>query len=222
MEHGYIYILENRAMPMLIKIGYTTRNPEDRAKELSRATGVPTNFTLKYAIYAQNIKFLESSIHDSLDKFRENKSKEFFKINVTKAILIIEKKVEELRLSSKQSTSGFNELNERYETIEILQDLKEKHPNCIKDEINSIRIYQTSVRCYLEITVNKSSGIFENSYVLIDQFIHRIDLGFIAEYDEGNTFNPDNSVYNNATIFIETMDYVSLGNCCSEILVGEN
>ena len=45
---GYIYILTNRSMPNLVKIGKTHRNPDERAEELSRAMGVATPFDVVY------------------------------------------------------------------------------------------------------------------------------------------------------------------------------
>ena len=44
---GYVYILENASMPGLIKIGKTSRDSVERARELSSATGVPTGFLKK-------------------------------------------------------------------------------------------------------------------------------------------------------------------------------
>lgn len=47
-QTGYIYILYNQTANGFVKIGKTQRNPEDRSKELSSATGVPTPFTVVY------------------------------------------------------------------------------------------------------------------------------------------------------------------------------
>ena len=44
---GYIYILQNVSLPeSRLKIGRTTIHPDSRASDLSRATGVPTPFTV--------------------------------------------------------------------------------------------------------------------------------------------------------------------------------
>ena len=42
---GYVYVLINSSMPNLVKIGKTTKDPNERVKELSSATGVATPFT---------------------------------------------------------------------------------------------------------------------------------------------------------------------------------
>ncbi|MBA3017886.1 MAG: hypothetical protein FP811_07035, partial [Desulfobacteraceae bacterium] len=50
-ENGWIYILTNPSLQEnLIKIGKTSRTPEERAKELSAPTGVPAEFEIVYKI----------------------------------------------------------------------------------------------------------------------------------------------------------------------------
>src|SRR5688572_6679317 len=51
---GYLYVLINPSLPGLVKIGKTNRDPEQRAAELSAATGVPTPFVLVYDAFFQN------------------------------------------------------------------------------------------------------------------------------------------------------------------------
>ena len=77
---GYVYILTNVGMPDLIKIGYTTRTPEQRAGELyNRITGVPMPFEVAHKLACENPQKLESEIHKALEAFRLNKDREFFK-----------------------------------------------------------------------------------------------------------------------------------------------
>lgn len=47
---GYVYILSNAAMPGLLKIGKTTRTPDERARELARGTGVPGPYTVEHSV----------------------------------------------------------------------------------------------------------------------------------------------------------------------------
>lgn len=42
MAEGYLYALDNTSMHGVYKVGCTTRNPFDRAREL-RTTGVPSD-----------------------------------------------------------------------------------------------------------------------------------------------------------------------------------
>lgn len=83
--NGWIYILSNRTMPGLFKIGYTKNNPEERAKEISRATGVPVPFEVEWAFNCYDSDMLEKEIHRSLDSFRYTSNKEFFEISLNEA-----------------------------------------------------------------------------------------------------------------------------------------
>ena len=94
---GCVYILTNPAMPGLIKIGYTTRTAEERAKELyegrngNAVTGVPMPFTVAHEESCENPRELESLIHKALEASRlENPNtgkieREFFKYQADEA-----------------------------------------------------------------------------------------------------------------------------------------
>lgn len=43
-QGGFVYIMRNPSMPHIVKIGFTTIDPHQRAKDLSSHTGVPTPF----------------------------------------------------------------------------------------------------------------------------------------------------------------------------------
>jgi hypothetical protein len=81
---GYIYILENPGLKdNLLKIGYTKRTPELRAKELS-TTGVPDQFKVVYKEDVPNYKIAEKIIHNNLKDYHYNK--EFFQLPIQEAI----------------------------------------------------------------------------------------------------------------------------------------
>jgi len=65
----------------LVKIGWTTNEPTKRAQQLY-TTGVPTPFTIEFIIETQNGRNLETRIHTYLSRYRENNSREFFKIDL--------------------------------------------------------------------------------------------------------------------------------------------
>lgn len=88
---GCVYILKNEAMPGLIKIGYTTRTAEERAKELYEGiTGVPMHFEVAHVFPCENPKELEGVVHSKLAEHRINKDREFFKYPADDAIQLIE------------------------------------------------------------------------------------------------------------------------------------
>lgn len=96
-QPGHVYILVNTSMPGLIKIGLTTRDPETRAKELSRSTGVPTPFEVAYSRWVPDCVEVEKAVHAELDQYRVGANREFFQMPVAqakKAIEVIAKRYE--------------------------------------------------------------------------------------------------------------------------------
>ena len=90
MNIGYIYILTNPAMPGLVKIGHTARDPQTRAAELSAATGVPGRFVVAWAHPVCDHEALEGLAHGRLNRYRVNAHREFFSCTVAQARRIIE------------------------------------------------------------------------------------------------------------------------------------
>jgi hypothetical protein len=76
---GFVYCLWNVSYPGIYKIGCTERSPHARAAELSRATGVPSEFYVSAYIECDGYQAAESDIHRHLAEYRFNKSREFFK-----------------------------------------------------------------------------------------------------------------------------------------------
>ena len=87
-DNGYVYVLINPSMPNLVKIGKTTREPKERAKELSSTTGVPVPFIVVYDEFFENCSKAEQYIHTLLADggFRVSTNREFFEISVKEAI----------------------------------------------------------------------------------------------------------------------------------------
>ncbi len=87
-DNGYVYVLMNPSMKGLVKIGKTTRNPTDRAKEISSSTGVPTPFAVVYEVYFKSCSQAEKFVHNYLgDKgYRVSSNREFFEIPIKEAI----------------------------------------------------------------------------------------------------------------------------------------
>jgi hypothetical protein len=62
-KHGFVYILGNVAMPGRYKVGHTFNSPFQRAEDLSRATGVPVEFTVLGFAAFQDPESYERAIH---------------------------------------------------------------------------------------------------------------------------------------------------------------
>lgn len=79
MDSGYLYALANESMPGVFKVGCTSRNPFERAKEL-RTTGVPTPFFVVATILVPDMRLAEASAHAllALRGERVDGNREFF------------------------------------------------------------------------------------------------------------------------------------------------
>lgn len=82
MSEGYLYCMSNESMPGIVKVGYTTRTPDERAKELNH-TGLPHKFRVEFAKLIQNVEEMEKAMHKLLSIYGEriNEQREFFKIS---------------------------------------------------------------------------------------------------------------------------------------------
>lgn len=91
-NHGLVYVLSNRVMPGLVKIGMTTRSEIDaRLRELY-TTGVPVPFDVEYAceVNASDCAKIERALHTAFEPQRINANREFFQIKKEQAIAILE------------------------------------------------------------------------------------------------------------------------------------
>src|SRR4051812_48808438 len=95
-NQGYVYILFNSAMPSLVKIGQTTRDPEDRAQEIG-GTGVPGRFVVAYRERVPDCVAVERRIHRELAKYRYDPKREFFELSLESAIATMRQIAEEER-----------------------------------------------------------------------------------------------------------------------------
>ena len=101
-RQGYIYALVNASLNGVVKIGRTSRDPENRVREISSATGVPTPFILVYKEYFDDCYTAEKVIHAHLENkhLRVNSNREFFSITVNDGIEVIKKIKTELEFKT--------------------------------------------------------------------------------------------------------------------------
>lgn len=108
-QEGFVYVLMNPSMTGIVKVGMTTREPEERIIELSGATGIPTPFILVYKEYFLDCLKAEKVIHEILEERgdRISKNREFFKTEISDIVDIIKE--------VKDSESLWAEDNHTYE-----------------------------------------------------------------------------------------------------------
>lgn len=80
---GWVYILSNKAMPGLLKIGYSKKDPKIRAYGLYNS-GNPHPYIVDYEILIDDPYIIEQKIHRQLSSKREGK--EWFRCSIEEAI----------------------------------------------------------------------------------------------------------------------------------------
>jgi hypothetical protein len=111
---GYVYVLMSPAFPTLLKIGRTTKNPQERANELS-TTGSPEKFVVVHSVMTNDCVFLEQSLHEHYKEKRYSQNREFFEVSVADAI----KKIEELVLENNLFIDSIEPIQVE-KTVEVL------------------------------------------------------------------------------------------------------
>lgn len=119
MHPGYLYVLSNDAMPGLVKIGRTERQPEVRAKEL-HTTGVPQPFRLEYFVYVRDAMSAESEVHTLLQRrgVRTSTNREFFHLSPSEATQVLES-LQQLSEQSKPDFTQGRQLAELASTVQL-------------------------------------------------------------------------------------------------------
>ena len=93
-NRGYIYVMRSASDESNIyKIGLTRRPAEVRASEVSRGTGVPTNYLVVQDWEVADCILAEQIIHDDLKEYRINEKREFFRASYKIIREVIEKNV---------------------------------------------------------------------------------------------------------------------------------
>jgi len=90
-SEGWIYILTNPSLEKdLLKVGKTTRTPQERVKEISAPTGVPTNYHVAFQKEVADCDLVEVIIGKELQRYKYNQNREFFKLPLKTAIEVVE------------------------------------------------------------------------------------------------------------------------------------
>jgi hypothetical protein len=86
----YVYVLVNRSMPGMVKIGMTTDTPAKRARDINKATGVPTPWVPVWWLKCYASRILEQRVHEHLGQYRVASNREMFNIDSVTAQRVIE------------------------------------------------------------------------------------------------------------------------------------
>lgn len=88
---GYVYVLSNKCIPDLVKIGFSTRAVESRIAELNASTSIPEPFKLEASFPVEQPLEQEAAVHAKLASYRHSETREFFRLQVSQAIMMVKK-----------------------------------------------------------------------------------------------------------------------------------
>lgn len=81
----WIYIITHTAHPGMVKIGFSTKDPEYRARDMG--TSSPYPYVVQYKALVDEGQRVEHSVHKHFASIRENKDREWFKCSLEEAII---------------------------------------------------------------------------------------------------------------------------------------
>lgn len=87
LGEGYVYILENKGQPGVLKIGYTDRTPQQRVAEINKGAGIITPWYIVNAFPCKSPNYVEALVHKHLEKYNVNK--EGFAVTISMAEKVI-------------------------------------------------------------------------------------------------------------------------------------
>lgn len=189
---GWVYIISNKAMPGILKIGYTERTPYIRAYELYN-TGCPYPYKVDYSIYVNKPYEVEQKAHEL--QRSTNVGKEWFSCSKEEAIETINNSIKicnatiENRIPSKPTQS---------ELAEIIKLNPSATFAIEQDSINN-----TKPSYNPKLSINQDSTILEFSSVYIKNDYERRLTNINNDYVKrvGGLKEEYNKVINNKVSF---------------------
>ena len=99
----WVYVLVNKSIPGICKIGMTTTSVNQRVKEINKATGVITPWFPVFKYKCINSRVLEKEVHQHLASlgYRVNPKREGFELDSNTAIKVIKELGEKLTVTPK-------------------------------------------------------------------------------------------------------------------------
>lgn len=90
IEPGWLYVIANPAMPRVCKVGFTTREPEERAAEL-HDTGSPQPYHVVAKWHVDDVRAAERGAHAALARFRTDAGREWFALPADRAVRALDR-----------------------------------------------------------------------------------------------------------------------------------
>ena len=148
MSIGFVYVLLKPAFPRQVKIGRTARDPQKRAGELSRQTGVPDDFIVIYDELVADAQHVEDLLHARFSEYRTRKNKEFFQIPPKEAIRALQDMAMRFPVPSTTPTL----------VVDLLPHFTKYFAAYLDPKVTNVGIVQLPGVCYLEVTRQAKEG----------------------------------------------------------------
>jgi len=235
-DNGYVYVLMNPSMPNLVKIGKTKRKPEERAKELSATTGVPTPFTVVYDNYFEDCSKAEQHVHILLENrgYRVSKNREFFEIPIKDAINVVmdaKKYFGEFKTNNTEKNIDESEYRDPWEDIlemaENIEEIAEGYEHGTEDYIqnynDAITYYSKAIRLgykhgYINISFIYNNNLEDkkNTFKYLEKGIKDGCIDCYAVLGFHNIFINFEKAKNNYELYMKYIseEELSLDNMC--------
>jgi hypothetical protein len=94
IKEGFLYILENDSIPEILKIGFTSRPPDVRAKEINQKTDIPGTFSVSWYKRTIDPYIVEQRVIDALSE--HHLGREIFRCGIELAKNCVENEIEKL------------------------------------------------------------------------------------------------------------------------------
>lgn len=160
---GYVYVMMNPSYQGVVKIEKTTKDPEERARELSSSTGVATPFVVVYKREFYDCDLAEELAHAVLTEkgYRMNDAREFFSISIPDAIDLI------LNLPNEMSyMEDFSDVEEEENRNDLAETYYKKGLEFEFGTENTFVNYDKAIECYqLAAEYGFSPGYYRIGYI---------------------------------------------------------
>lgn len=105
---GWVYVITNKSLPGLVKIGFSSKDPSLRARQFDEAA-LPHPYEVVYDILVANPFQMEQTIHRYLKSAGLHEKKEWFRCSESEAIDVIRRIADNKHITEKINIS-FNSI----------------------------------------------------------------------------------------------------------------
>lgn len=154
---GWVYVMSNEAMPGLVKVGFSTKDPNIRAGELG-GTGVPYPHVVEYDALVNAPREVEQRIHQALEACRVDVStdtpvgKEWFRCSIHVAVVTLRRLTEGTRITEFVRDTSITEREDSAtpyaKAAEARQALAKRGGSWTLSEGSLLLAHKTTGRCF--------------------------------------------------------------------------